>query len=115
MAMQGKVPPGCVMVFSRRGTEQYCCCSSLERGDVIMVIHLFDRLNFMQKLQFIIRHEYEPESASIEELAENVLDCYDSVCEEQDRRFLYVDGNKLDDIICFVNDSGGFELFDFVV
>ena len=78
-------------------------------------MNLFDKLNLIKKLEFQIRKEIEPKSASVSEVAQNCLDCYDYDLESTGQSYFSVDGNRFADIIEYVRFHGGFGLFDFVV
>lgn len=78
-------------------------------------MRMFDKLSLIEQLEFQIRKEIEPKSASVSEIARNCMDCYDYDLESIDRNYFSVDGNRFADIIEYVRFHGGFELFDFVV
>lgn len=81
----------------------------------ITIVNMFDKLSLIEKLEFQIRKEFEPKAASVSEIAQNCLDCYDYDLESTNRNYFSVDGNRFADIIEYVRFYGGFELFDFVV
>jgi len=73
-------------------------------------------MNLYEQLQCRINLEqFVPQEADVSEMAQNILDCYDTELEETQQEYFSVKNSKIDDIIAFVKASGGYSVFDFVV
>lgn len=81
-----------------------------------MVVQLLKKMDLFQQLESRINLSgYVPKQCDAPELTQNILDVYDVELIESDREYFTISDSQIDDIINYVEMSGGFEMFDFTV
>ena len=81
-----------------------------------MIVQLSKKMDLFQQLESRINLSgYAPKQCDVPELTQNILDVYDVELIESDREYFTISDSQIDDIMEYVEMSGGFGMFDFTV
>lgn len=80
-----------------------------------MAIDFCKNLKPIEKLEIRIRKEFQPKRATIEDMAQNIIDCYEYDLEDTEKEFFKVSDDVISDIMFYVKTCGGFRIFDFAM